>query len=96
MQKTGYVYIITNQYNTTFYVGVTFNIVKRVYEHKNKLVDGFSKKYDLKKLVYFEQSDSIESAILREKFIKGKKRKYKLELIRSANPDFSDLSETIF
>ena len=67
-----YTYIITNTNNTTLYIGVTSNLVKRIYEHKNKVVDGFTKKYRLEKLVYFEARSSVETAIKREKFLKGK------------------------
>lgn len=74
MKKQGYTYILTNYNNTTLYVGVTSDLVKRIWEHKNQVADGFSKKYKLHKLVYYEVSDSIEVAINREKYIKGKSR----------------------
>ena len=90
-EKLGYVYIITNSSNTTLYTGVTSNLIKRIYEHKNKFVEGFSKKYNLTKLVYFEETQSIISAIEREKYIKGKKRQYKIELITFQNPEWKDL-----
>ena len=90
-----YVYIITNKSNTVLYTGITSNLVRRIYEHKNKIVDGFSKTYNVNKLVYFETSSSIESAIKREKEIKGKKREYKINLINNQNPSWSDLYETI-
>lgn len=93
--KKGYVYIITNKVNSTLYVGVTSNLTKRIYEHKNKAVEGFSKKYNLDKLVYFEESDSIVSAIEREKFLKGKTRLYKYTLINKINPQWVDLYEGI-
>ena len=93
--KRGYVYIITNELNTVLYIGVTSNLPKRIYEHKNKLVDGFSKRYELNKLVYYEYSDSILDAIKREKFLKGKKRQYKLDLINDFNPDWCDLYDSI-
>lgn len=76
-----YVYMITNQYNTVLYIGVTNNLVRRIYEHKNKLVKGFSSKYNLNKLVYFERTESIESAILREKQLKKYSRAKKEQLI---------------
>jgi putative endonuclease len=66
MSKTGYAYIITNKPNGTLYVGVTSDLIKRIWQHKNKLVEGFTKKYDLNQLVYYEISDNIESAIARE------------------------------
>ena len=86
-----FVYILTNYNCTTLYVGVTSDIIQRVYQHKSKIVDGFSKRYNLNKLVYFEQFISIEEAIKREKYIKGKKRIYKKELINSTNPQWDDL-----
>ncbi len=93
MEKRGYVYILTNKNNTTLYTGVTSNLPKRIYEHKNKLVDGFSKKYNLDKLVYYEIFDDIIEAINREKQIKAGSRKKKIELINSQNPEWKDLSE---
>lgn len=89
--KRGYVYIMFNKRNGTLYVGVTSDLVKRVSEHKNKSVEGFSKKYGTDKLGYYEVTDSILSAIEREKFIKGKKRQYKLDLIETFNPEWNDL-----
>ena len=94
--NSAYIYILTNYTNTTLYIGVTSNLAKRIYEHKNKLVDGFSKRYNLTKLVYFEQIDSIVSAIEREKYLKGKKREFKIKLINYFNKDWVDLSETLF
>ncbi len=88
-----YVYILTNQYNTVLYTGVTNNLERRLYEHKNKLINGFTKKYNVDKLVYFEQTDNINSAIAREKQIKGWIRKKKDELIASINAEWKDLSE---
>ena len=95
MQKRGYVYIITNYSNTTLYTGVTSNLVKRIWEHRNEVVEGFSKKYKLHKLVYYEITDSIETALNREKYIKGKSRKYKLQLIENINKNWNDLYDTI-
>lgn len=95
MEKWGYVYIITNYNNTTLYTGVTSNLVKRIWEHKNEVVEGFSKRYKLHKLVYYEITNSIEAAINREKYIKGKSREYKLQLIESTNKDWNDLYDTI-
>ncbi len=94
--KSGYVYILVNQNNTTIYIGVTSNLVKRIYQHKNKFVDGFSKKYNLNKLVYFEVVDNIESAIALEKYLKGKKRDYKNNLINKFNPEWKDLYNTLY
>ena len=95
MEKKGYTYIITNKNNTTLYIGVTSNLKKRIWEHKNKVVEAFSKKYNLDKLVYFEVLDDVESAIKREKFLKGKKRQYKVNLIEESNKKWSDLYEDI-
>ena len=75
---------------------MTTNLVRRIYEHKNKLIDGFSKRYNLTKLVYFEQTDSIVSAIEREKYLKGKKREFKINLINSINKEWVDLSDKFF
>ena len=66
MDKQYYVYILTNKYNSVFYIGITNNLIRRIYEHKNKLVEGFTKKYNINKLVYYEISNSVESAILRD------------------------------
>ncbi len=87
-----YVYIMTNQ-SGTLYIGITNNLIRRVYEHKNKLVDGFTKKYNINRLVYFEETTDVYSAIAREKQIKGWVRKKKIELIKTTNPKFKDLSE---
>ena len=95
MEKTGYVYIMTNQGNGVLYTGVTSDLTKRLYEHKQKLVDGFTKKYRIIKLVYYEILDSIEDAICREKQIKGWLRRKKLALIESMNPEWKDLYEEI-
>ena len=95
MLKTGYIYILTNQYNTTLYVGVTSDLCKRIYEHKNKVIEGFTKRYNLSKLVYYEICDNIELAITREKFLKGKSRNYKISLINKINPDWDDLYNEI-
>ncbi|MBR3889629.1 GIY-YIG nuclease family protein [bacterium] len=92
MEKTCAVYIMTNYSNSTFYIGVTSNLPKRVWEHKNKFVDGFTKKYKINKLVYFELTNSIETAINREKQLKRWHREWKINLIKSVNPDFNDLS----
>jgi len=93
--KLYYVYILTNEGNRVFYVGVTSNLAKRVYEHKNKLVDGFSNKYELHKLVYFEETSDVISAIEREKKLKKWRRDFKINLISKANPKWKDLYEDI-
>lgn len=93
--KNGYIYILSNKQNGALYVGVTSNIRKRIYEHKNELIDGFSKKYNLKKLVYYEMFDNIENAIIREKQLKSGSRAKKIALIESVNPNWDDLYEGI-
>ena len=90
-----YIYILFNKRNGTLYVGVTSNLVKRIYEHKNKFVKGFTEKYQIDKLGYYEVFDSILSAIEREKQLKAGSRKDKLKLIESFNPDWEDLYYTI-
>ena len=92
-EKKGYVYILTNVNNRVLYTGVTSDLVKRVYKHKNKMVEGFTRKYNLDKLVYYEISDNIMSAIEREKRIKGWLRKKKTALIESVTPEWKDLYE---
>jgi len=86
---------MTNKIGNIIYTGVTSNLQKRVYEHKNKMTAGFTAKYNITKLVYFEAFDSIEEAILREKQIKAGSRKKKLDLIKSTNPKFLDLYSTL-
>jgi len=93
--KQGYVYIMTNKPKGTLYIGVTSDIVKRIYEHKNDLIDGFTRKYDLKNLVYYEIFDEIEEAIKREKQLKEWQRNWKIELIEKQNLQWKDLYETI-
>jgi len=87
------VYILTNKNNTVLYIGVTNNLIRRMYEHKNKLVDGFTKKYNLTKLVYYEATYNVQSAIEREKQLKNWHRKWKINIIKSMNPKWKDLSE---
>ena len=91
MEKNFYIYIITNKMNGTLYIGVTSDLFKRIYEHKNKLVEGFSKKYDLRKLVYYEYHPTSESALRREKAMKKWNRHWKLKLINEFNPEWKDL-----
>lgn len=90
-EKKSYIYILFNKRNGTLYTGVTADLVKRVYEHKNKLADGFTKKYDVDKLGYYEIFSDITDAIKREKQIKGGPRRTKLMLIESINPEWKDL-----
>jgi len=93
--KQYYIYILTNQYHAVFYVGVTNNLIRRVYEHKNKLVKGFTSKYNINKLVYYEVFSDVRDAIYREKQIKSWSRKKKIEMIEKFNPEWKDLYEEI-
>ena len=90
-----YVYMLTNKNNNVLYTGVTNNLKRRLYEHKNKLVDGFTKKYNVEKLVYYEITNDVDSAIAREKQIKGWTRAKKNALIESENSRWCDLTETV-
>ena len=92
MQKY-YVYILSNQTNSTLYIGVTNDLKRRLYEHKNKLINGFSSKYNTNKLVYFEETSDVKTAIQREKNLKKRNRQWKNELIEKTNPDYKDLSD---
>lgn len=89
------VYIMTNTHNTVLYTGVSNNLARRVYEHKNGLGGIFTKKYNIDKLVYYEVGDNIHSAIAREKQIKGGSRQKKIDLVNSLNPEWKDLYEEI-
>lgn len=93
--KQGYVYITTNKSNSVLYTGVTSNLPQRVFQHKNKLIEGFTKKYNLTKLVYYEVCDNIEGAILREKQIKGGSREKKIKLIENVNKNWKDLYDEL-
>ena len=93
MQKKSYTYILFNKPNGTLYTGVTSNLFKRMQEHKS-LIKGFTKKYDVTKLGYFEEHTSIINAIEREKKIKGGSRAKKIELIKSMNPEWKDLFDS--
>ena len=86
-----YVYLLASKRNGTLYLGVTSNLIKRVYEHKNNLVSGFTQKYKIHNLVYYETTDDINSAITREKQLKKWKRTWKMELIEKNNPGWRDL-----
>ncbi len=90
--KKYYVYLLTNWNNKVMYVGVTNDLEKRVYEHKNKIIRGFTSKYNISKLVYFEETGDVISAIEREKEIKRWRREKKNRLVNSINPDWKDLS----
>ncbi len=89
------VYILTNPTNRVFYTGVTNNLVRRIYEHRNKLISGFTSKYNLIKIVYYELFDDINEAISREKQLKAGSRKKKFDLIQSFNRNFEDLYPTL-
>jgi len=93
MDKIYYIYIITNVNNTVLYIGVTNDLKRRIYEHKNGLVkNSFSKKYNLNKLIYYEVASDAKAAITREKQFKNWERKWKIELIEKTNPEFDDLN----
>ncbi|HPF07416.1 MAG TPA: GIY-YIG nuclease family protein [Spirochaetota bacterium] len=88
-----YVYILANKNNKVLYIGVTNNLHRRLYEHKNKLIEGFTEKYNVNKLIYFEETENIKSAILREKEIKKWRREKKENLINTINSEWKDLSD---
>ena len=96
MDKQGFVYILANNHNTVLYIGVTSDLIHRVYEHKNKLVQGFTAKYSIDKLVYYEAYDDVVVAIEREKQLKFRSRKYKEKLINEFNQTWEDLYEKLF
>jgi len=91
MDRNYYVYILTNKNHTVLYTGVTNDLKRRVYEHKEKMADGFTKKYNVNKLVYFESGSDIKGAIVREKQIKAGSRQKKIDLIDSFNKEWRDL-----
>jgi putative endonuclease len=95
MVKQFYVYILASKRNGTVYAGVTSDLVKRVWEHKNKLVEGFAEKYGVDKLVFYEVHTDVENAIRREKQIKKWNRSWKLRLIEERNPEWKDLFDEI-
>jgi len=90
-----YVYILASKRNGTLYIGVTNNLKKRVYEHKNEIIDGFTKRYNVKNLVYYEATPDIRSAIIRERQMKKWYRKWKIKLIEKENPLWEDLYEKL-
>ena len=94
-EKNSYVYILFNKRNGTLYTGVTSNLIKRIWEHKNKVIAGFTKTYNISKLGYYEIHGDIVEAIKREKQIKAGSRKNKIELIEKMNPNWIDLYEKI-
>mgnify|MGYP000399650663 CR=1 FL=1 len=93
--KVGYIYIVTNKKHGTLYIGVTSNLIQRIYQHKNKIFEGFTEKYNLDKLVYYELFDDMENAIKREKRLKFWQRKWKIDLIEKQNPTWQDLYDSI-
>ena len=95
MNKQYYVYIMTNKYNTVLYTGVTNDLSRRVYEHKSGLGGGFTSKYNITKLVYYEACDNAYSAIAREKQIKGGSRRKKIDLISTMNSEWKDLYDEL-
>ena len=90
------VYIMTNKYNKVLYTGVTSNVFKRVNEHKEKLIGGFTSRYNVTKLVYYEEFETMPEAIAREKQIKGGSRQKKVDLINGMNPEWKDLYDEFF
>jgi putative endonuclease len=95
MAKRYYVYILASRRNGTLYIGVTNNLVRRVYEHKNGSADGFTSRYGIHRLVHFETAENAQSAIEREKRLKKWKREWKIGLIEEGNPDWNDLYYTL-
>ncbi|MDO8886199.1 GIY-YIG nuclease family protein, partial [Candidatus Oleimmundimicrobium sp.] len=95
MSKKAYVYIMTNKRNKVLYTGVTSDLIKRVYEHKEKLINGFTAKYKVNKLIYYEVFNNITNAISREKQIKAGSREKKIELVNSMNNKWNDLYNTL-
>ena len=95
MHTESYVYLLANKHNNVLYTGVTSDLIRRVYEHKNKLVKGFTQKYNVDCLVYYEACENIVVAIEREKQIKGWARKKKEDLINALNPEWDDLYQSI-
>ena len=90
-----FVYILASQRNGTLYVGVTNDLVRRIHEHREKLVEGFTARYEVSRLVWFDQTDSVEEAIAHEKRLKRWRREWKLALIEKSNPDWLDLYDGI-
>lgn len=95
VKTLSYIYILSNKRQGTLYIGVTSDLIKRIYEHKQKVVKGFSNTYNLDKLVYYEMHDTIELAILREKQLKNWHRQWKINLIEKNNSNWNDLYESI-
>ena len=89
--KQYYVYILSSKKNGTLYIGLTNNLLRRIYEHKNNIIEGFTKKYSVHNLVYYEKHNDINRAISREKQMKKWERQWKINLIRKSNPEWKDL-----
>ena len=94
--KYYYVYILASECRGTLYIGVTNDLIRRMHEHKNGLIDGFTKKYNVHNLVYFQQCEYVESVIQREKQLKAWHREWKIKLIEETNPNWNDLTNTLF
>lgn len=94
--KIYYVYILASKKNGTLYIGITSNLIKRIWEHKNRIVDGFTKDYNVDKLVYYETTNAVQAALQREKQLKKWNRKWKIELIEKENFAWKDLSEEYY
>jgi putative endonuclease len=95
LHRPYYVYIMTNRHNTVLYTGVTSNLQKRVWQHREKLIEGFTKRYNVTKLVYYEVFDDVRAAIAREKQLKGGSRQKKLDLVNSMNGEWRDLYDDL-
>ena len=93
--KNYFIYILASKRNGTLYIGVTNDLIRRIYEHKNDFIEGFTKKYQVHRLVYYEQTESIETAINREKQLKKWRREWKINLIENMNPTWEDLYEKL-
>jgi putative endonuclease len=95
MSKKYFVYILANRRNGTLYIGITSNLMRRIYEHKNGLVEGFTKTYSVYLLVYYEEYNDVRNAIEREKILKKWNRKWKMRIIEEKNPEWNDLYEEL-
>lgn len=93
--KAGYVYMLSNRYRGTLYIGVTSDLIKRIWQHREKLLEGFTKRYNLTRLVWYEIHDTIESAIMTEKKLKNRERHLKIAIIERMNPEWHDLYQEI-
>ncbi|MFQ5676480.1 MAG: GIY-YIG nuclease family protein [bacterium] len=94
-ERSYYIYILASKRNGTLYIGVTNDLIRRVYEHKNDVVDGFTKKYQVHRLVYYEETNDVYEALQREKRMKKWKRQWKIKLIEEMNPEWRDLYDEI-